>query len=181
MPAQPVPAPATNHAPVPNPALQPPPPNPRRELMVVLANVDHLVIRARKLTRAAEQIQSKRLQSAVLLLKLNLTHAEALPAILDRLNEEEAEDNIWVRAVAKTPAQVAAEHINFPDGTQQWWIVYVGREPGIYSTLEEATAQTIKCPNQQWRSRKGGKREALDFYRTRYDANEVVKWVELVQ
>ncbi|KAJ7740986.1 hypothetical protein B0H14DRAFT_2637928 [Mycena olivaceomarginata] len=154
---QPVPAPAANPALVPDPPI-----NPRRELMVVLANVDHLVVRARKLTRAAEQIQ------------------KALPAILDRLNEEEAEDNIWVRAVAKTPAQVAADHANVPDGTQQWWIVYVGREPGIYSTLEEALAQTNKCPNQQWRSRKGGKREALDFYRARYEANEVVKWVELL-
>jgi hypothetical protein len=33
--------------------------------MVVLANVDHLVVRARKLTRAAEQIQSKLLCSAI--------------------------------------------------------------------------------------------------------------------
>jgi hypothetical protein len=34
--------------------------------MAVLANVDHLVVRARKLTRAAEQIQSKFLCSAIL-------------------------------------------------------------------------------------------------------------------
>ncbi|KAJ7808483.1 hypothetical protein B0H14DRAFT_3482356 [Mycena olivaceomarginata] len=146
---QPAPAPAAPLAPVPDPALQSPPPNPRRELMAVLANVDHLVVRARKLTRAAEQIQ------------------KALPTILDRLNEEEAQDNIWVRAVAKTPAEVAAEQANAPAGTQQWWIVYVGREPGLYSTLEEAVAQTIKCPNQQWRSRKADKREALDYYRAR--------------
>jgi hypothetical protein len=33
--------------------------------MVVLANVDHLVVRARKLTRTVEQIQSKFLCSAV--------------------------------------------------------------------------------------------------------------------
>ncbi|KAJ7301759.1 hypothetical protein DFH08DRAFT_978443 [Mycena albidolilacea] len=157
----------TTMNPVPDPTLQPPPTNPRRELMVVLANVDHLVVRAQKLTRAAEQIP------AVQILK-------ALPAILNHLNEEEAEGSRYlVRAVAKTPAQVAAEHANVPDGTQQWWIVYVGREPGIYSTLEMATAQTEKCPNQQWRSWKGGKREALDFYHAWYDANEVVKWVEL--
>ncbi|KAJ7823227.1 hypothetical protein B0H14DRAFT_3470206 [Mycena olivaceomarginata] len=150
--------------------------------MAVLANVDHLVVRARKLTRAAEQIQ------------------KALPTILDRLNEEEAQDSTSFSSsrlpahppaffllqifgsarVAKTPAEVAAEQANAPAGTQQWWIVYVGREPGLYSTLEEAVAQTIKCPNQQWRSRKADKRKALDYYRARYEANEVVKWVELV-
>ncbi|KAJ7858240.1 hypothetical protein B0H14DRAFT_3447367 [Mycena olivaceomarginata] len=141
--------------------LSPPLPNPRCELMVVLANVDHLVVLRPEAHphRGADPEHSTR--SSIV------------------LNEEEAEDNIWVQAVAKTPAQVAAEHANVPDGTQQWWIVYVGQEPGIYSTLEMATAQTNKCPNQQWRSRKGGKHEALDFYRARYDANEVVKWVEL--
>ncbi|KAJ7891619.1 hypothetical protein B0H14DRAFT_3428405 [Mycena olivaceomarginata] len=74
----------------------------------------------------------------------------------------------------------AAEQANAADGTQQWWIVYVGCEPGLYTTLEAAVAQTNKCPNQQWRSRKADKREALDYYRARYEANEVVKWVELV-
>ncbi|KAJ7308734.1 hypothetical protein DFH08DRAFT_975068 [Mycena albidolilacea] len=154
------PAPAAPLAPV--PALQLPPPNPRRELMAVLANVDHLVVRAWKLNCAAEQIQ------------------KALPAILDRLNEEEAQDNIWVRMVTKTLAEVAAEQANAPDGTQQWWIIYVGRDPGLYSTLDAAVAQTNKCPNQQWQSRKADKREALDYYRARYEANEVVKWVELL-
>ncbi|KAJ7860672.1 hypothetical protein B0H14DRAFT_3445875 [Mycena olivaceomarginata] len=146
---QPAPAPVAPLAPISDPALQSPLPNPRCELMAVLTNINHLVVHTQKLTRAAEQIQ------------------KALPAILDRLNEEEAQD------------KVATEQVNAPDSTQQWWIVCIGCEPSLYNTLDMAMAQTNKCPNQQWRSRKADEHEALNYYHAWYKANEVVKWVEL--
>ncbi|KAJ6537889.1 hypothetical protein B0H19DRAFT_1078996 [Mycena capillaripes] len=102
-----------------------------------------------------------------------------LPGILTRLAEEAAEDNIFVRAVPKTAAQVAVQHAQAPDGPRSWWVVYIGREPGIYPTLEDADLQIKGCPNQQYR-RKGSKKEALAYYKLLHEANEVEKWVELI-
>ncbi|KAJ7250116.1 hypothetical protein B0H12DRAFT_1072133 [Mycena haematopus] len=65
-----------------------------------------------------------------------------------------------------------------PEGSRPWWVVYVGREPGLYTTVEEADAQIKNCPNQQYR-RKASKQEALNLYIEKYDAGEVAKWVEL--
>ncbi|KAJ7212393.1 hypothetical protein B0H12DRAFT_1079449 [Mycena haematopus] len=132
----------------------------REEFMAVLGTVDQLVARSVHLARTAQDLQQR------------------LPAILDRLTEKEAADNVWVRANAKTPAQVEVEHTAAPDGSRPWWVVYVGREPGLYSTVEDADVQIKNCPNQQYR-RKASKQEALAFYRQKYDAGEVSKWVEL--
>ncbi|KAJ6576205.1 hypothetical protein B0H10DRAFT_1960681 [Mycena sp. CBHHK59/15] len=82
---------------------------------------------------------------------------DKLPAILARLNEEAAEDN----------------------GSRAWWVVFVGRDPGIYDTLEAANVQIKGCPNQEYR-RKGSKQEALAFYQLMYDNKQVEKWVEVL-
>ncbi|KAJ7241517.1 hypothetical protein B0H12DRAFT_1074509 [Mycena haematopus] len=150
----------------------------REEFMAVLATVDQLVARSLHLARTAQELQQR------------------LPAVLDRLTEKEAADSksfplfalpsisdpprsdVWVRANAKTPAQVHAEHTAAPEGSRPWWVVYVGREPGLYTTVEEADAQIKNCPNQQYR-RKASKQEALNLYIEKYDAGEVAKWVEL--
>ncbi|KAJ7720153.1 hypothetical protein B0H14DRAFT_3521025 [Mycena olivaceomarginata] len=104
-----------------------------RELMAVLATVDELVIRAADFQRTAQELQKK------------------LPPMVQSLTEQQAADNTWVCAVAKTPTAVATEHSSAPSGSRPWWVVFVGREPGLYSTIEAADAQIKGCPNQQYR------------------------------
>ncbi|KAJ7799630.1 hypothetical protein B0H14DRAFT_3491451 [Mycena olivaceomarginata] len=89
-------------------------------------------------------------------------------------------DKTWVRVVAKTPTAVATEHSSAPSGSRPWWVVFVGREPGLYSTIEAADAQIKGCPNQQYR-RKADKVEALNFYVQKYNEGAVEKWVELTE
>ncbi|KAJ7906817.1 hypothetical protein B0H13DRAFT_2333065 [Mycena leptocephala] len=101
-----------------------------------------------------------------------------LPPLMDNLNEEVAANHVWVRVVAKTPQQVEAEHEAVPHGSRPWWVVFIGREPGLYTTIEQADLQIKGCPNQQYR-RKSSKFEALSFYRLMHDNNKVEKWVEL--
>ncbi|KAJ6575822.1 hypothetical protein B0H10DRAFT_2236766 [Mycena sp. CBHHK59/15] len=131
------------------------------ELRAVITTTKKLLTLAHSLTRTAEELHDK------------------LPAILARLNEEAAEDNVFVRVVAKTPAQVAALHSSAADGSRAGWVVFVGRDPGIYDTLEAANVQIKGCPNQEYR-RKGSKQEALAFYQLMYDNKQVEKWVEVL-
>ncbi|KAJ6546149.1 hypothetical protein B0H10DRAFT_1969748 [Mycena sp. CBHHK59/15] len=104
---------------------------------------------------------------------------DKLPAILARLNEEAAEDNVFVRVVAKTPPKLRLCTPRPADGSRAWWVVFVGRDPGIYDTLEAANVQIKGCPNQEYR-RKGSKQEALAFYQLMYDNKQVEKWVEVL-
>ncbi|KAJ6617322.1 hypothetical protein B0H10DRAFT_2218661 [Mycena sp. CBHHK59/15] len=120
-------------------------PTARDGLRAVVTTVRKLLNKATALTRIAEELNDK------------------LPEILDQLNEEATEDNIFVREVPKTPAQVAALHTSASEGTRPWWVVFIGREPGIYDTVEAANDQIKGCPNQEYR-RKGSKPEVLAFY-----------------
>ncbi|KAJ7210211.1 hypothetical protein B0H12DRAFT_1237544 [Mycena haematopus] len=135
--------------------------NIRNEAMAVLATVDELVIRANRLSTLAVNIQQR------------------IPALLQRLTEEEASDDTWVRATPRTPTQVAADLANLADGTRALWVVYVGREPGIYTTVESADFQIKGCPGQQYR-RKTSKQEAVQFYSDKWRAGEVEKWVQMI-
>ncbi|KAJ7902927.1 hypothetical protein B0H13DRAFT_2335448 [Mycena leptocephala] len=135
-------------------------PNPREVLGEAIATVEKLLDCADSLTRLAESLQDQ------------------LPLLLNSLNEEATADNVWVRVVAKTPEQVEAEHEAVPHGSRPWWVVYIGRDPGLYTTIEQADRQIKGCPNQQYR-RKSSKFEALSYYRLMYENNEVQKWVEL--
>ncbi|KAJ7818076.1 hypothetical protein B0H14DRAFT_3474135 [Mycena olivaceomarginata] len=144
----------------------------REELMAAITTVDELVVRAVRLTRTAQVLT--RTAEDVVRTAQDL-QVMRLPILLDRQNECEAEDHIWVRATAKSPHQVGLDHANASDGQRVWYIVYVGREPGLYDTV---TPRSKGCPGQQYR-RKTSKREALDFYRAKFEANEVAKWVEM--
>jgi hypothetical protein len=101
----------------------------------------------------------------------------------------------WVRAVAKSPTQVTTLNAGVPDGSRHCWVVYVGREPGIYYIMcvprplspslpnpfwpsKEADHQIKGCPGQQYR-RKGSKSEALASYAHWFQEEKVEKWVEL--
>ncbi|KAJ7355183.1 hypothetical protein DFH08DRAFT_954686 [Mycena albidolilacea] len=146
----------------------------RAELMAAIATVDELVVRAVRLTRTAQILKNTAEDVARTAQDLQVR----LPVLLDHQNEREAEDHIWVRATAKSPTQVAADHANASEGQRPWYVVYVGREPGLYDTVEQADTQIKGCPGQQYR-RKASKREAIDFYRAKFEANEVEKWVEM--
>ncbi|KAJ6506410.1 hypothetical protein C8R47DRAFT_1209587 [Mycena vitilis] len=135
------------------------PSSPPEELRAVIATVNALVERARALTAVVEDLQ------------------ELLPHILDRIDTP-LSDPIFVRVhPVCTPAQVTAQFANHPDGSRPWWVVYVGREPGLYTTYEDADVQIKRCPGQQYR-RKDSKAEALAFYTRQYELKRVEKWVE---
>ncbi|KAJ7802011.1 hypothetical protein B0H14DRAFT_3488962 [Mycena olivaceomarginata] len=151
----------------------PPASSASEELMAVFATLDELSLRALTLTRGAREL----MRGADAMTRVAQDLQLRLPKALDKQNEDAAADNVWVRAVAKTPPTVAAEHAHAPDGHRIWYVVFVGREPGLYTTVEEADAQIKGCPNQQYR-RKMSKREALDAYSAKYEAGEVAKWVE---
>ncbi|KAJ7694776.1 hypothetical protein B0H17DRAFT_1198937 [Mycena rosella] len=88
-------------------------------------------------------------------------------------------DPVWVRRTPITPAALAARH---PDGTGEvWYVVTIGREPGLYRTPDEANAQCDGVPFQQKEKRKT-RSEALAWYASRYNAADgegVQKWVEV--
>ncbi|KAF8127739.1 hypothetical protein K438DRAFT_2000648 [Mycena galopus ATCC 62051] len=147
------------------PAAVAAPPLPRT--MAVVAAVEELLTRtlglsqtAHELTRIAQDLQ------------------QIVPSLVDQLNELSAQDNVWVKVNdAKTPAQVEAEHASAPNDCA-WYVVWVGREPGLYISVDEADAQIKGCPGQQYRKRQS-KREALAVYRDKFCEGQVSKWAEL--
>ncbi|KAJ7116914.1 hypothetical protein C8R44DRAFT_738784 [Mycena epipterygia] len=73
----------------------------------------------------------------------------------------------FVHGHPRTPGQM---EIAFPAGTgdqQSWYVVTVGREPGLYGSSAEADAQVTGIPGQ-FRQKKSNRLEALAFYRHRY-------------
>ncbi|KAJ6448771.1 hypothetical protein C8R45DRAFT_1115083 [Mycena sanguinolenta] len=157
----------------------------RDELTAVLATVDDLVARTAKLSTLAVELQQKvavvdeLVVCAARLSTIAVDLQEKIPVLCVSLREPEAAASIWVPDVPKTPAQVAALHANLSEGSRHLWVVYVGREPGVYTTIEAADQQIKGCPNQQYR-RKTSKQEALQFYAEKYAAGAVKKYVEVI-
>ncbi|KAK7005560.1 hypothetical protein R3P38DRAFT_2794723 [Favolaschia claudopus] len=142
------------------------PPDAIQELHIqryVSAALDEVLVNSSKVQRNAVEIQQRVL------------------AVHDRLEKEQAiaqdrsSSPLWRNETAATPSEVAKIHKKVADGSRTWWVVYVGREPGLYTTSD---AQIKGCPNQQYR-RKASKKEALNFYKEKYEAGEVEKWVEV--
>ncbi|KAJ6494090.1 hypothetical protein C8R47DRAFT_1070024 [Mycena vitilis] len=133
------------------------------QLGALIAIVQKLVTRADSLSRTANAVQDQ------------------LNDLLDTLDQDEpAPDNVWVRRDAKTPEEVTAAHLNSPNGSCACWTVFVGREPGIYFTREDADAQVKGVPNQQYR-RRTSKTDALFFYSQMFKENLVQKWEEVFE
>ncbi|KAJ6570823.1 hypothetical protein DFH09DRAFT_1312866 [Mycena vulgaris] len=85
----------------------------------------------------------------------------------------------FVEGVAITPDALEAL---FPPGVgdyQSWYVVCIGREPGLYPSSEEADDQVTGVPHQ-FRRKKNGRQEALNFYRAKYVSGQVVKMTEAV-
>jgi hypothetical protein len=177
--------------------------------MVVLATVDELVVRSLCIQRTALDLQGKFTQPSwrsFIFSQLNF-HGSSItlpkrrqPTVsvprLIRLFLSYHFADTWVRAVAKSAAQVTALNAGILDGSCHCWVVYVGREPGIYYTMcvsrplsllrppnsfwpsEEADQQIKSCPGQQYRH-KGSKSEVLASYTQWFQEGKVEKWVEL--
>ncbi|KAJ7367582.1 hypothetical protein DFH08DRAFT_946569 [Mycena albidolilacea] len=135
-------------------------PDPHVALQEAIATVNRLLVSAADLTNQAKALQDQ------------------LPHILDHFNEEATADHVWVRAVAHTPAQIEAQNAGVPHGSHTWRVVFVGREPGLYTTIKEADHIVRGCPRQQIHT-KASKREAMVYYRKMWETQMVEKWVEL--
>ncbi|KAJ7858790.1 hypothetical protein B0H13DRAFT_2571223 [Mycena leptocephala] len=71
----------------------------------------------------------------------------------------------------------------FPPGVGDlatWYVVAVGREPGLFISSDEAEDQVKGVPNF-CREKKKSRREALDFYRHKYEHREVMKLTEVAE
>ncbi|KAJ7649205.1 hypothetical protein B0H17DRAFT_1215419 [Mycena rosella] len=87
-------------------------------------------------------------------------------------------DLLWVQGVPLTPDQLEAQ---FPPGLGDdlsWQVVCMGREPGLYASVDDANDQVNRVPNQS-REKKKSRAEALTFYCIRYGKGKVEKWNEV--
>ncbi|KAJ6448080.1 hypothetical protein C8R45DRAFT_1114217 [Mycena sanguinolenta] len=85
---------------------------------------------------------------------------------------------IFYQGVAPTPAQMEGM---FPAGrgdNQQWHVVCVGRQPGLYATSDEADVQVHGVPDQS-RRRMTGRAAALAYYRQMYEQGKVMRLTEI--
>ncbi|KAJ7866847.1 hypothetical protein B0H14DRAFT_3442239 [Mycena olivaceomarginata] len=82
------------------------------------------------------------------------------------------------QGIAPTPAQLEAQ---FPSGrgdNQAWYVVCIGRQPGLYATADEADAQVLGVPDQ-YRRKVVGRIPALAYYRQMYDLQRVMRLTEI--
>ncbi|KAJ6547987.1 hypothetical protein DFH09DRAFT_1087450 [Mycena vulgaris] len=85
----------------------------------------------------------------------------------------------FMHGTARTPDQMDAL---FPPGVgdhQLWYVVIVGREPGLYNSSVAADAEVNGVPGQ-FRQKKASRVEALAFYRNRYNDSAVAKISEVI-
>ncbi|KAJ6575725.1 hypothetical protein DFH09DRAFT_1311778 [Mycena vulgaris] len=84
----------------------------------------------------------------------------------------------FIEGGAITPANLAATHPPGHGDHQSWYVVIVGREPGMYRSSTEADAQVNGVPGQ-FRQKKASRVEALSFYRSKFNTGEVTKLTEI--
>ncbi|KAJ6452168.1 hypothetical protein C8R47DRAFT_1229514 [Mycena vitilis] len=80
----------------------------------------------------------------------------------------------FYRSAGPTPDEIDAQ---FPQGrgdNQEWHVVCVGRNPGLYATSTEADSQVLGVPHQA-RKKKDNRQEALLYYRTQHGLGEVMR------
>ncbi|KAJ6566708.1 hypothetical protein B0H19DRAFT_1257900 [Mycena capillaripes] len=79
---------------------------------------------------------------------------------------------------APTPDEMETAFPSGPNESGVWYVVCVGRQPGLYFNSLEADEQVKGVPNQ-FCQKKTSRREALDFYHYKFDRNEVKKLTEV--
>ncbi|KAJ6517351.1 hypothetical protein C8R47DRAFT_1205575 [Mycena vitilis] len=118
------------------------------------------------------------LKMATLCIDLNESIPQAVQSQVDAkvaaaLAEFTRPGPTFYRSPGPTPDEMDAR---FPPGRgdqQEWHVVCVGREPGLYATSAEANDQVLGVPNQS-RKKKDSRQEALLYYRTQYGLGEVL-------
>ncbi|KAJ7178245.1 hypothetical protein C8R46DRAFT_1029733 [Mycena filopes] len=93
------------------------------------------------------------------------------------LGGESVTTSTFLEGTPATPDELAAAFADTADAHSYYWVVTIGREPGLYPTDGAATDQTRGVPNQ-FQQRLPGLDMALAFYRNAYDQNKVHKVFE---
>ncbi|KAK6981629.1 hypothetical protein R3P38DRAFT_3460250 [Favolaschia claudopus] len=86
---------------------------------------------------------------------------------------------LFVRGIPQTPAEVERNHP--PGSGETWYVVILGREPGLYATALDADHQCNGVPHQ-YKVKKTSRVDALSLYRSLYngpDGEGVEKWNEV--
>ncbi|KAJ6528818.1 hypothetical protein B0H19DRAFT_1083162 [Mycena capillaripes] len=134
-------------------------PTPKQELAALIAQVAELSKTALDVTRHC--------------IDLNERIPRVVRAQVDAAIGQLTPAPAFVQGVAPTPAELEAA---FPPGrsdSQAWYVVCVGRQPGMYATFEEADAQVLGVPGQK-RRKMTGRGPALAYYRQMYAQNDVM-------
>ncbi|KAK7055698.1 hypothetical protein R3P38DRAFT_3170372 [Favolaschia claudopus] len=87
---------------------------------------------------------------------------------------------LFVRGIPKTPAELERDHP--PGSGEVWYVVILGREPGLYAKAADADYQCNGIPHQ-YKVKKTSRTDAISCYRSLYNGPEgkgVEKWNEVV-
>ncbi|KAJ6517578.1 hypothetical protein DFH09DRAFT_1098968 [Mycena vulgaris] len=158
------------------------PPTPAQELAALVAKVAALSKLALDMAKITMEING-----TPPLPDVSLAHtrpADSVPQVIAS-QVAEAVDALtptgpqFMHGTARTPDQMDAL---FPPGLgdhQHWYVVIVGREPGLYNSSVAADAEVNGVPGQ-FRQKKASRVEALAFYRNRYNDSAVAKISEVI-
>ncbi|KAK7040426.1 hypothetical protein R3P38DRAFT_3180138 [Favolaschia claudopus] len=80
----------------------------------------------------------------------------------------------FVQGVAPTPAEMETTFQPGNGDNQTWYVVCVGRMPGLYPDADSANAQVLGVPDQS-RRKVSGRVAALAYYRQMYEDNKVMR------
>ncbi|KAJ7119209.1 hypothetical protein C8R43DRAFT_960142 [Mycena crocata] len=142
-------------------------PTPAEELAAVLAQVAVVTKLSVDMTKLCIDLHQK-----IPVLVAHRAAAAAAPPVAPAVAAP-----LFIEGVARTPAHLEAA---FPPGhgdKLQWYVVCIGREPGLYATspLSDESERQVNGIPRQFRIRKGSRVEALTFYRERYEEQAVSK------
>ncbi|KAJ7122453.1 hypothetical protein C8R44DRAFT_876744 [Mycena epipterygia] len=147
-------------------------PTPAQELEALVALVAQLSAASLEATRLSVEVQAKLPAIAA---KLAASDANATPGSSTAVDAAP----LFVHCTPKTPGELQDA---FPPGSGEiWYVVIIGREPGMYRTSTEANDQCNGVPNQ-FKEKRKSRREALAWYAECYfhpSGDGVQKWVEV--
>ncbi|KAJ7259466.1 hypothetical protein C8J57DRAFT_1515534 [Mycena rebaudengoi] len=134
-----------------------------------------LVAATLETTRLAVEVQNR---LPAVLAAVEIAAAQAAQVYAHAAEPSRPPGPPFTEGVAITPD---ALETFIPESGNIWYVVIIGRQPGLYRTPAEANLQTHGVPGQ-FSQKKTSRREALAFYRERYGLpppHGVQKWVEL--
>ncbi|CAK5279859.1 unnamed protein product [Mycena citricolor] len=105
---------------------------------------------------------------------------DELPEAVDRAvpSQDSIDRPRWIKLPARSPAEVA--NLLSADAGDLFYVVVVGREPGVYLSHTKADELCDHVPGQK-KMRFRDRAVALDYYRQQFQADKVEKWVEVDQ